>query len=125
MAIYACLLHWSNLEICKEPEKCFEEWKFDGLSYDIRVPNVLIDAYITKGMIEKAESFLEHVLEKGGKPNFKTWEMFVDGYLENNQMNQAIETMKKAISKVKNREWQPTLEKALEYIDTNYIDMGV
>jgi pentatricopeptide repeat protein len=89
-------------------EKCFEEWEFDGLSYDIRVPNVLIDAYITKGMIEKAgrRVFLEHVLEKGGKPNFKTWEMFVDGYLENKQMNRAIETMKKAISKVKNREWQ-------------------
>lgn len=33
--------------------------------------------------------------------------------------------MKKAISKVKNREWQSTPEKALEYIDTNYIDMGI
>jgi len=35
-------------------KKCVEEWEFDGLSYDIRVPNVLIDAYITKEMIKKA-----------------------------------------------------------------------
>jgi pentatricopeptide repeat protein len=82
-------------------EKCFEEWESNGLCYDVRVPNLLIGAYITKGMIEKAESFLEHALEKGGKPNCKTWEMFVDGYLENKQINQAIETMKKAISQVK------------------------
>lgn len=68
--------------------------EIDGLSYDIRVPNVLIDAYITKGMIEKAGHivFLEHVLEKGGKQNFKTWEIFVDGYLENKQMNRAIDS---------------------------------
>lgn len=94
-------------------EKCFEEWESNGLSYDVRVPNVLIDAYITKGMIEKAESLLENALEKGGKPNYKTWEMFVGGYLENKQMDRAIETMKKAISQVKYREWQPAPEKVL------------
>lgn len=111
---YICMLSsLVKLGDMQGAEKCFEEWESDGLSYDTRVPNVLIDAYITKGMIEKAESFLEHALEKGGKPNFKTWEMFVDGYLENKQMNRAIETMKKAISKVKNREWQPAPEKAL------------
>lgn len=111
---YICMLSsLVKLGDLQGAEKCFEEWESNGLSYDVRVPNLLIGAYITKGMIEKAESFLEHALEKGGKPNYKTWEMFVDGYLENKQMDRAIETMKKAISQVKYREWQPAPEKAL------------
>eukprot|EP01018_Ginkgo_biloba_P008859 Gb_20238 [translate_table: standard] len=111
---YICILT-SLVKLGDVPgaEKCFEEWESDGLSYDIRVPNVLIGAYVGKGMLEKAELFLEHALEKGGKPNFRTWEMFVDGYLENKKFDQAVETMKQAISKVKYREWQPTPAKAL------------
>eukprot|EP01018_Ginkgo_biloba_P034030 Gb_09452 [translate_table: standard] len=88
-------------------EKCFQEWECAGLSYDFRVPNILLDAYMKKGLFEKAELFLEHALEKGVTPIPKTWEIFVEGYLEKWQIDKAIEAMKKAIASVEQGEWRP------------------
>ncbi|GLJ37896.1 hypothetical protein SUGI_0771000 [Cryptomeria japonica] len=63
---YICMLTaLVKLGDIKGVEKCLKGWGYDGLSYDIRVPNVLIGAYLTKGRIKEAESLLQHAQNKG------------------------------------------------------------
>eukprot|EP01018_Ginkgo_biloba_P007817 Gb_14212 [translate_table: standard] len=105
---YICLLS-SLVKIgdIEGAEKVFEEWESVRSNYDIRLPNVLLGAYIRNGWLEKAESFLERIVEKGGEPNSNTWEIFAEGYIENKQINQAAEVMKKALSVVLLTPWKP------------------
>lgn len=77
-------------------EKIFEEWESRGLSYDFRVPNYLIDAYIKNGHLGNAESLLNQGLAKGGEPSFYTWYYLASGYIEHNKVGEAVEALKKA-----------------------------
>jgi hypothetical protein len=56
-------------------------------------------------MIEKAESFLSHIVEKRVKPSYSTWELFVWGYLGNNRTDKVLECLEKALSSLE--KWEP------------------
>lgn len=88
-------------------ENIFKEWEYAGLNYDCRVPNILLDAYVKKGLMEKAELVLEHVLEGTEKPISKTWEIIAEGYLKNSQIDKAVHAMNKALLSMKRGGWQP------------------
>ncbi|RWR76441.1 pentatricopeptide repeat-containing protein, mitochondrial-like protein [Cinnamomum micranthum f. kanehirae] len=96
-------------------EKCFEEWESGCSSYDIRLTNVLLGSYLRQGMIKKAEKLLESAMNRGCQPNFRTLEMFIDFYLSNN-MELAMKSMKTAVCKVKENEWQPNQEKVRAFL---------
>eukprot|EP01018_Ginkgo_biloba_P028975 Gb_03507 [translate_table: standard] len=105
---YICILSsLAKLGDIEKAENIFEEWESSCARYDCRVSNILLAAYVRKGLLEKAEIFYGHVLEKGGDPNYKTWEILTEGYLESKQMDKAVVAMKKALLRVKSGVWQP------------------
>lgn len=90
-------------------EKCFREWVSVCSSYDIRTANVLIGAYIKDGLFEKAEELKELSRRRGAKPNAKTWEIFLNYYLEKGDIASAVNCIDNAISTSKgnSEKWVP------------------
>ncbi|XP_010242929.1 PREDICTED: pentatricopeptide repeat-containing protein At2g20710, mitochondrial [Nelumbo nucifera] len=115
---YICMLSsLVKLDDIEGAEKIFGEWELGGTSYDFRVPNRLISAYCKKGLLEKAEAIISKAIEKGKKPLSSTWDLLASGYYENNQILNAVETLKKAIM-ASRPGWRPnhaTLAGCLEY----------
>ncbi|GJY35502.1 pentatricopeptide repeat-containing protein [Tanacetum coccineum] len=79
-------------------EKCFREWVSVCSSYDIRVANVLMGGYIKSDLFEKAEELKELSRRRGAKPNAKTWEIFMNYYLEKGEIESAVNCIDNAIS---------------------------
>ncbi|XVF01435.1 hypothetical protein REPUB_Repub04eG0088900 [Reevesia pubescens] len=101
-----------KLDDIKSAEKIFDEWESQipqTLTYDIRVPNFLLNAYSRKGLLEKFETFVNRIILKGGKPNFTSWYYFALALLQENEMKKAVEVMKEAILISKPR-WKPSNE---------------
>lgn len=63
-------------------EKCFREWESGNPVFDIRIANALIGAYAKEGLLDKAEELKERARRRGAKPNARTWEIFLDYYLQ-------------------------------------------
>ncbi|KAF3445976.1 hypothetical protein FNV43_RR11153 [Rhamnella rubrinervis] len=105
MCILSCLVKLGDIV---EAEKIFLQWESDHGNYDIRVSNVLLGAYMRSGLIEKAESLHLHTLERGGCPNYKTWEILMEGWVKSQNMDKAINAMKKGISMMKHCDWRPS-----------------
>ncbi|XP_051128901.1 pentatricopeptide repeat-containing protein At2g20710, mitochondrial-like [Andrographis paniculata] len=78
-------------------KKIYEEWESCGLDYDFRVVNFLIEAYCAQGDMEKAEALFDDGVSKGGDPVVMTWGHLARGYLASNQVDQAIDALKRAI----------------------------
>ncbi|XP_042490125.1 pentatricopeptide repeat-containing protein At4g01990, mitochondrial-like [Macadamia integrifolia] len=102
--------------------KCCEEWESACSIYDVRLANVLIDAYLNRGMIKDAELVGERIKKRGAKPDFRTLEMFMTYYLKNKQLDLALKYVDMAASKVKaeKSEWklnQETLNLFLKYFE--------
>ncbi|KAG6638625.1 pentatricopeptide repeat-containing protein At2g20710, mitochondrial-like isoform X2 [Carya illinoinensis] len=95
ISMISSLLAFDDIE---GAEKIFEEWESMILSLDFRVPNLMIDAYCRKGLLAKAEALVNKVMTKGGKPSFDSWYYLSCGYLEDNEISKALETMKKAVA---------------------------
>ncbi|CBI21840.3 unnamed protein product, partial [Vitis vinifera] len=99
-------------------EKTFEEWLSGNKFFDFRVPNLLIRAYCKKGLLEKAEQLVSRAIEQGEEPIAVTWDALAAGYHENNQMEKAVDTLKKALLAT-SQGWKPnpvTLSACLEYL---------
>ncbi|XP_024023945.1 pentatricopeptide repeat-containing protein At1g60770 [Morus notabilis] len=87
-----------NLKDLPGAEKCFREWQSNCSAYDIRVANVLIGAYAKENSLEKAQELKEHARRRGAKANVKTWEIFLDYYLRNEDFKSAVDFVANAIS---------------------------
>ncbi|KAJ0984679.1 hypothetical protein J5N97_003035 [Dioscorea zingiberensis] len=107
ICIMLCLLKVGDIG---EVEKIFLSWELECRKYDIRVSNVLLGAYVRNGRMDKAEALHYHALERGGNPNYKTWEILMEGWVRNKQMDKAVEAMKKGFSLLKLCEWRPAEE---------------
>ncbi|XP_049385150.1 pentatricopeptide repeat-containing protein At2g20710, mitochondrial-like [Solanum stenotomum] len=79
-------------------EKIFEEWELEALSYDFRVPDVLIRSYCRNGLLEKAKALMDKGISKGGVPWVTTWCHLANGYIHEDLVPEAVEALKKAIS---------------------------
>ncbi|KAE8722632.1 Pentatricopeptide repeat-containing protein [Hibiscus syriacus] len=101
-----------NLKDLPGAEKCFREWESGCSTYDIRIPNVLIGAYAKEGSLEKALEMKEKARRRGAKPNAKTWEIFLDYYLKNGDINMAVDCVANAIltGRGDGRKWAPSSE---------------
>jgi len=105
---YICLLSsLIRMGDIEGAEFFFKEWESVKTFDDSRVYYPLINAYIEKRWLEKAELLLERVVDKGGKPNARTWEALAEGYIQNDQIQKAMEAMKKSLSIEGNSPWQP------------------
>ncbi|OIT32731.1 pentatricopeptide repeat-containing protein, mitochondrial [Nicotiana attenuata] len=94
----------SELDDIDGSEKIFAEWEADKVNFDIRIPNFLICIYCKKGHLEKAESVIERLLESGlMRRNYRAWDDLAQGYCSQNQMEKAVETLKRAILVIRTR----------------------
>ncbi|KAM5559184.1 pentatricopeptide repeat-containing protein [Rosa sericea] len=95
LCIITSLLKSDDIE---SAEKIFEEWESEPANYDIRIPNTLIGAYTRNGFLDKAEAILSRIRLKDGKPNHTTWIYLAKGYLDQGQIEKALESATKAVS---------------------------
>ncbi|KAJ6735680.1 hypothetical protein OIU85_017951 [Salix viminalis] len=107
MCVISCLVKAGDLVAA---ERVFAEWETNCSRYDIRVSNVLLGAYVRNGLMKKAESFHLHTVERGGCPNYKTWEILMEGWVKSQKMDKAIDAMRKAFSvlKLERCDWRPS-----------------
>ncbi|ESQ32251.1 hypothetical protein EUTSA_v10004079mg [Eutrema salsugineum] len=108
-ANYICVLS-SLVKIgdLAEAERVFEEWEDNCCNYDVRVSNVLLGAYARNGQISKAKALHNRVLERGGNPNYKTWEILMEGWVKCQSMEKAIDAMHRAFELMKRCHWRPS-----------------
>lgn len=105
---YICLLSsLVKMGDVEGAEQIFKEWESVCVRYDIRMANICLKAYVKKGLLEKAESLLGNIIEKGGEPNFNTWEILAEGCLQNGKFEQAVAALKKSVSVGKFVQWKP------------------
>ncbi|KAL2510475.1 Pentatricopeptide repeat-containing protein [Abeliophyllum distichum] len=108
----------SNLNDVDGLKKIYEEWESTCSSYDIRLANTVIGAYLTHDMINEAEYALRKAIDRSDGPFFKIQEMFIHYFLKNHQIEEALRCMEVATSGVEKNEWQPksdTVNKFLDY----------
>ncbi|GMP45814.1 hypothetical protein CsSME_00014195 [Camellia sinensis var. sinensis] len=105
MCILLCLVKLGDIE---KAEKIFKEYESGCRKYDIRVSNVLLGAYMRNGLMEKAESLHLRTLERGGCPNYKTWEILMEGWVTSQDMDKAVNAMKKGFAMLKHCDWRPS-----------------
>ncbi|XP_057469589.1 pentatricopeptide repeat-containing protein At5g27460 [Actinidia eriantha] len=105
MCILSCLVKLGDIE---EAEKIFVEYESQCRKYDVRVSNILLGAYMRNGLMEKAETLHLHTLKRGGCPNYKTWEILMEGWVRNQNMDKAVNAMKKGFSVLKHCDWRPS-----------------
>ncbi|XP_030545109.1 pentatricopeptide repeat-containing protein At1g60770 isoform X2 [Rhodamnia argentea] len=93
-------------------EKCFKEWASNCTTYDIRIVNALIGAYAKEGSLEKAKDLKESARRRGAKPSAKTWEIFLEYHLQNEDIKSAVECVDNAVSAGRGdgRKWVPSPE---------------
>lgn len=100
-----------NLNDMPGAEKCFKEWESDCTTYDIRIVNTLIKAYI-KDDFKKAQELKESARRRGADPNAKTWEIFLDYHLKNGEIEPAVTCVENAITTGRGNgtKWVPQAE---------------
>ncbi|PIN05306.1 hypothetical protein CDL12_22152 [Handroanthus impetiginosus] len=97
-----------NLNDISGVKKCYQEWELNCSSYDIRLANVVISAYLKHDMLEEAELVLRNAVNRSNGPFFNTWEMIMAFLVKNNQINEALKIMEVAASNVGDHAWRPT-----------------
>lgn len=105
MCVLSCLVKLGDLI---EAKRIFIEWESNCQNYDIRVSNVLLGAYMRNGLIKEAEMLHLHTLERGGHPNYKTWEILMEGWANSKNMDKAIDALKKGLPMLKHCDWRPS-----------------
>ncbi|CAL9064020.1 large ribosomal subunit protein mL101 (rPPR4)-like [Musa acuminata AAA Group] len=107
-----------NLKDLPGAEACFKEWESNFSVYDIRVANAMIKAYANEGMLDKAQAVKKHAKMLGGRLNAKTWEIFMDYYMNKGDLKMAHWCADRAIKKGKSlgRFWVPPRETIITLI---------
>jgi len=96
---YICMLSsLVKLDDIEGAEKILEEWESQYANFDSRIPNLMISAYCKWGQFDKAEAYIKRLLD-GGKPlDGRSWDRLACGYRADNDMEKAVQAMKKAVS---------------------------
>ncbi|CAA0825293.1 Pentatricopeptide repeat-containing protein -mitochondrial [Striga hermonthica] len=81
-----------------EAENVLSCWGSSGNQIDLRVPKVLVFGYTEKGLCEKAEMLLNHLVKTGKGTLPDMWGRVVEGYLEKGEVDNAVNTLKVARS---------------------------
>ncbi|XP_057455494.1 pentatricopeptide repeat-containing protein At2g20710, mitochondrial-like [Lotus japonicus] len=105
---YICMLSsLLKLDDFDGAEKILAEWESEHKNFDTRIPNLMITAYCKRGLLDKAEAYIQKLLDSGKKLDGSSWDRMAAGYHMDNDMEKAVQTMKKAI--LANRPgWRPS-----------------
>lgn len=107
MSVMSCLVKVGDIE---SAERIFRKWESQCRKYDIRVSNVLLGAYVRKGWMNRAETLHNHTLKVGACPNYKTWEILMEGYFSIGEMDKVVDAMKKGFFKLNGCIWKPPIK---------------
>ncbi|KAL0435988.1 UNVERIFIED_CONTAM: Pentatricopeptide repeat-containing protein, mitochondrial [Sesamum radiatum] len=107
----------SNLNDISGMKKCYEEWRSVCCSYDVRLANVAIGAYLVHDMLGEAVSVLQDALERSDGPFFKAWETFMIFFLKKHQIKQALQFMETATSEASDNEWRPKSDTVILFLN--------
>ncbi|KAI3448489.1 hypothetical protein Pfo_005154 [Paulownia fortunei] len=110
------LLALSKLGDQENLEKLFKEWEEGCSNYDFRLPNVLLEYYLSPNMIEEATSLYGSLANRGTDPNLRTLKIC--------QIDSAPKYLEMGLDKAKQRssKWFPTDETIklfLNYFEEN------
>ncbi|KAF7822727.1 pentatricopeptide repeat-containing protein [Senna tora] len=107
----------------EETKRLVEEWESSGNIYDFRVPNILLVAYSRKGMIEKAETMLRSMVDKGKTPTPNSWAIIAYGCVAKQEMEKAFQCMNEAVAvRAQSESWRPNkdiISSILSWISDN------
>ncbi|KAK7317802.1 hypothetical protein RJT34_02345 [Clitoria ternatea] len=108
ITMLGCLVKMGDLD---EAGKVLDEWELSGNTYDFRVPNILLIGYSQRGLIEKAETLLRSMVEKGKTPTPNSWAIIASGYVAKENMEKAFQCMKEAaVVQAENKGWRPKVD---------------
>ncbi|XP_073002676.1 pentatricopeptide repeat-containing protein At2g20710, mitochondrial-like [Typha latifolia] len=97
-SMYMCMISLLlKSDDIKGAEAILKEWESKFAFYDFRVPNLLINAYCTKGLLSKAEALVDEIIQKGRTPFANTWDRLASAYFKDGQILKAVEMEKKAL----------------------------
>lgn len=74
----------------EEAEKVVTKWFSCGNVYDFRVPGIIIDGYLEKGLCEKAEGMLGNLLKDGRDTSPGSWGSVAVGFLKKGDVGAAV-----------------------------------
>ncbi|KAK7312799.1 hypothetical protein VNO77_36942 [Canavalia gladiata] len=116
---YICMLTaLVKLDDIDGAERILQEWEFGDTCFDFRIPNVMMRAYCKNGLLEKAEAYVERLSKERMKLDGRIWGSLAGHYYKCNDMDKAVETMKKAIL-AGQRGWKPcpfTLAACIDHV---------
>ncbi|GFP87932.1 pentatricopeptide repeat-containing protein at1g60770 [Phtheirospermum japonicum] len=118
------LLALSKLGDQESLERIFKEWDENCTIYDFRVPNVVLEYYLSRGMIEKAGLLYDGSVNRGAKPNLRTLNLFVNLNLQNGDIDSAMKYLDIGLDRAKswNSKWFPrdeTVKMFVKYFEEN------
>ena len=94
-------------------KKCLQEWELSYQIYDVKLPIVVIDACLKRGMIEDAEQLLKDATRRDGERMWKSRVSLMKYYLEKHQIDSALRHMELAI----NNGWKQCRGKINMFLD--------
>ncbi|XP_076911200.1 pentatricopeptide repeat-containing protein At2g20710, mitochondrial-like [Bidens hawaiensis] len=107
-----------KLDDIEGAEKVLTEWESKTTSFDFWVVNVLVNGYSRKGDWKKAEEYVQRFVSMGKRPPKSTWDCLATAFWKSNEMEKAVDAMKKAVSCYDDR-WslnQVTLVACVKYL---------
>ncbi|CAO2192803.1 unnamed protein product [Urochloa humidicola] len=103
------LIALSRVDDFDSLQQIFQEWQSSYEYYDMRIANVMIKAYLDKGMIDEAEAIRQSAKAQG-RCNKNTVYMFMEFYLDKSNVKAALEILRDARNMVTAHDWVPSKE---------------
>uniref|UniRef100_A0A803LF27 Pentatricopeptide repeat-containing protein n=1 Tax=Chenopodium quinoa TaxID=63459 RepID=A0A803LF27_CHEQI len=113
---YLTMLHiLSKLDNVELLKKYFQDWNTKYKSFDLRLPTIVIVAYLRHDMLEQAELLLKDVTDRSGNKVWKVHALFMDYFLGKRQIDSALRHLEKAMT----NQWKPlagSFDPFIEYL---------
>ncbi|XP_044502227.1 pentatricopeptide repeat-containing protein At1g02150-like [Mangifera indica] len=107
LGYHAMILSLVKIGDIEGMENIYEEWLSVKSYYDPRIANLLLGCYINEGNFDKAETFFNHMVEVGGKPNSTMWEILAKWHIGEKRILDALSCLKEAFGAVGVKNWRP------------------
>ncbi|XBI44850.1 hypothetical protein VPH35_109454 [Triticum aestivum] len=85
-------------------QQIFQEWQSSHEHYDTRIANVMIKAYLDKGIIDEAEAIRQSTMAQGHCDEEMVY-IFAEFYLDKSDVNTALEILRDAKNMVTAHKW--------------------
>ncbi|XP_022942939.1 pentatricopeptide repeat-containing protein At1g02370, mitochondrial-like isoform X1 [Cucurbita moschata] len=108
MSYLVMLQALSKLKDFEGLKSTYKEWESSCSSFDLRLADVTIGAYLRQDMYEDAALVFEDAIKRSKGPFFRAREMFMIYFLKFKQVDLALSHLESAISESMDDEWHPS-----------------